>query len=150
MKMPLRAAALSALLGLATSPAFAQVARATPGQPEARTALELMPAKARLTVTTPALKDGGDIPFENTQYRSNTFPGLSLSKGPAGTRSYVLIMQDNDLLVRGAFDLQRDGLGELEVLLGVEPRLPEVRSILTLEVFDHRKAGPDADAGMMS
>ena len=66
------------------------------------TALELMPAKGKLAVTTPAFKDGGDIPFENTQYRSNTFPGLSWSKGPAGTKSYVVIMQDNDLLVRGA------------------------------------------------
>jgi para-nitrobenzyl esterase len=102
MNSSIRAVALSALLGLAATPAFAQVARATPGQPEARTALDLMPAKARLTVTTPAFKDGGDIPFENTQYRSNTFPGLSWSKGPAGARSYVLIMQDNDLLVRGA------------------------------------------------
>lgn len=89
--------------GLAlVSAAGAQVTRSTPGQPEARTALDLMPGKARLTVTTPAFKDGGDIPFENTQYRSNTFPGLSWTKGPAGTKSYVLIMQDSDLLLRGA------------------------------------------------
>jgi para-nitrobenzyl esterase len=102
MNSPIRAAAVAAVLCLAAAPALAQVSRSTPGQPEARTALDLMPAKVRLTVTTPAFKDGGDIPFENTQYRSNTFPGLSWTKGPAATKSYVLIMQDNSLLLRGA------------------------------------------------
>ena len=93
---------LAAGLAIAAGAAQAQVSRSTPGQPEARTALELMPAKAKLTVTTPAFKDGGDIPFENTQYRTNTFPGLSWTKGPRATKSYVLIMQDNSLLLRGA------------------------------------------------
>lgn len=103
MNTSIRIAAIAAVLSLAAAPAaLAQVSRSTPGQPEARTALDLMPAKDKLTVTTPAFKDGGDIPFENTQYRTNTFPGLSWTKGPKATRSYVLIMQDNDLLVRGA------------------------------------------------
>jgi para-nitrobenzyl esterase len=55
-----------------------------------------VPAKggARLSVTTPAFRDGADIPFENTQYRGNVFPGLAWSKGPAGTKSYAVIMQD--------------------------------------------------------
>jgi para-nitrobenzyl esterase len=103
MNVAIRVAAMAAVLSLAVAPvAYAQVARSTPGQPEARTAMDLMPAKARLAVTTPAFKDGGDIPFENTQYRTNTFPGLSWTKGPKATKSYVLIMQDNDLLVRSA------------------------------------------------
>jgi para-nitrobenzyl esterase len=46
-----------------------------------------------LTVTSPAFKNGGDIPLENTQYRGNIFPGLAWTPGPAGTRSYVIIMQ---------------------------------------------------------
>lgn len=97
-------AALGAgLLGLAlASPAAAQAGRAAPGQPEARTALALMPAKAKLTVTSPAFRNGGDIPFENTQYRGNTFPGLAWTEGPAGTTSYVVIMQDSTFVVRGA------------------------------------------------
>lgn len=100
---PIRAAALTAVLCLAAAPAaFAQVARSTPGQPEARTALELMPAKGRLTVTTPAFKPGEQIPFENTQYRTNTFPGLTWTAGPKGTKSYAIIMQDSSLLYRGA------------------------------------------------
>lgn len=90
------------MLGLVATMAQAQVARSTPGQPEARTAVDLLPAKGKLTVTSPAFKDGGDIPFENTQYRGNHFPGLTWTKGPAATKSYAIIMQDSSLLVRGA------------------------------------------------
>ncbi len=46
-----------------------------------------------LTVTSPSFRPGQDIPFENTQYRGNIFPGLSWSQGPDGTRSYLVIMQ---------------------------------------------------------
>ena len=58
--------------------------------------------KVKLVVTTPAWKAGGDIPFENTQYRGNLFPGLSWTAGPRGTKSYVVIMQDTDGIMRGA------------------------------------------------
>jgi para-nitrobenzyl esterase len=50
-------------------------------------------AGGKLTVTSPSFKDGADIPYENTQYRGNIFPGLNWSKGPAGTKSYVVVMQ---------------------------------------------------------
>lgn len=68
-------------------------------------AMANLPAKssAKLTVTSPAFAPGADIPYENTQYKGNTFPGLSWSAGPAGTKSYAIIMQDAD----GA---ARDGL----------------------------------------
>jgi para-nitrobenzyl esterase len=56
----------------------------------------------KLTVTSPAFSDGGDIPFENTQYRGNVFPGLEWTRGPALTKSYVVIMQDADFLVKDA------------------------------------------------
>ncbi|HEV2180480.1 MAG TPA: YbhB/YbcL family Raf kinase inhibitor-like protein, partial [Gemmatimonadaceae bacterium] len=45
---------------------------------------------------------GGDIPFENTQYKGNVFPGLSWSAGPADTKSYAIIMQDGDAMHDGA------------------------------------------------
>lgn len=66
-------------------------------------ALVNLPAKgnAKLTVSSPAFKAGGDIPFENTQYRGNVFPGLSWTAGPAGTRSYAVIMQDADAMRAG-------------------------------------------------
>jgi Raf kinase inhibitor-like YbhB/YbcL family protein len=67
-------------------------------------ALVNLPVKggAKLTVTSPAFKAGGDIPFENTQYRGNVFPGLAWTSGPTTTKSYVVIMQDGDAMVRGA------------------------------------------------
>jgi para-nitrobenzyl esterase len=106
MTTPLRAAAMAALLGLAAAPAaFAQApAPATPAPETARAAIVRFPAKggATLKVTTPAFKDGADIPFENTQYRTNTFPGLSWTKGPAGTKTYAVIMQDTEMMIRGA------------------------------------------------
>jgi len=95
--------AACALMSLALASACsAQVSRSTPGQPEARTAIDLMLAKAKLVVTTPGFKDGEQIPFEYTQYRTNTFPGLTWTEGPKGTKTYVLIMQDNSLLAHGA------------------------------------------------
>ena len=62
-----------------------------------------LPAKggAKLTVSSPAFQPGGDIPFENTQYRGNVFPGLTWSAGPAGTRSYVVVLQDTAGVVNG-------------------------------------------------
>jgi para-nitrobenzyl esterase len=70
----------------------------------AQLALTNLPAKggAKLTVTSPAFAPGGDIPFENTQYRGNAFPGLTWTAGPSGTQTYVIIMQDTDVMVRGA------------------------------------------------
>ena len=52
---------------------------------------------AALTVTSPSFASGSDIPFEYTQYRGNTFPGLRWTAGPRGTRSYVVIMQGEGL-----------------------------------------------------
>ncbi|HEV8410335.1 MAG TPA: YbhB/YbcL family Raf kinase inhibitor-like protein [Gemmatimonadaceae bacterium] len=70
----------------------------------AQLVLLTVPAKggAKLTVTTPAFTQMGDIPFENTQYKGNVFPGLSWSAGPGATKSYVVIMQDADAMMRGA------------------------------------------------
>ena len=52
-------------------------------------------------MTTPAFQNLGDIPFENTMYRGNVFPGLKWTHGPYGTRSFVVIMQDADVNFRG-------------------------------------------------
>lgn len=85
----------------------AVVAQAPPSVTEvtaATRALVTVPAKngATLTVTSPAFRDGGDIPFENTQYKGNVFPGLSWTAGPPGTKSYVIIMQDADGSMRNS------------------------------------------------
>ncbi len=70
----------------------------------AQLAMKVLPAHggATLTVTSPAFKTGGDIPFENTQYKGNVFPGLSWSAGPSATKSYAIIMQDPDAMRQGA------------------------------------------------
>jgi para-nitrobenzyl esterase len=102
MKTQLSLAALALAAGFATA-ALAQGSTSPP--PPAvevsagRLAITNLPAKggAKLTVSTPAFKDMQDIPYENTQYRGNKFPGLSWSKGPASTKSYAIIMQDTDV-----------------------------------------------------
>jgi Raf kinase inhibitor-like YbhB/YbcL family protein len=96
---------VSALLVAVASSAYAQ--NPPPPATEAGAdllALKNLPAKggAKLTLTSPAFKAGGDIPFENTQYKGNVFPGLSWSAGPAGTKVYVVIMQDGDAMRNGA------------------------------------------------
>lgn len=85
---------------MAATPVLAQ----PPAAPPRPNALVEFPAKggAKLEVKTAAWMDGGDIPWENTQYRFNTFPGLQWTPGPAGTKSYAVIMQDTDGVARGA------------------------------------------------
>jgi para-nitrobenzyl esterase len=99
--MMLRALALSMIAAATLS------AQDPPKDPEvgiAQLALTNAPAKGntKLTVTSPAFKNMGDIPFENTQYQGNKFPGLEWTAGPAGTKTYVVIMQDTDVLRNGA------------------------------------------------
>ena len=100
MKSKLGTLALAAVLGMTmTQSLLAQ--NPPPAATEnglAQLALTVVPAKgnAKLTVTSPAFAAGADIPFENTQYRGNIFPGLVWTAGPATTQSYVIIMQDTD------------------------------------------------------
>jgi para-nitrobenzyl esterase len=93
------------VLGLAFAPGLAAQAPPTATEPGAALlALATVPAKSptKLTVTSPAFVAGGDIPFENTQYKGNVFPGLSWTAGPAGTKAYAVIMQDGDGVRNGA------------------------------------------------
>jgi para-nitrobenzyl esterase len=73
---------------------FAQQPTADHGH-AAKLAMTVLQPKTntKLTVTSPAFQNGADIPYENTQYRGNIFPGLAWTSGPAGTQSYVAIMQ---------------------------------------------------------
>ncbi len=100
MRTHLLLAAVTAAGGLAA--ASSALAQALPPPAKEVSAdklvINMLPAKggAKLKVTTPAFKDGGDIPFENTLYRGNHFPGLAWSKGPKATQAYAIIMQDGD------------------------------------------------------
>jgi Raf kinase inhibitor-like YbhB/YbcL family protein len=51
----------------------------------------------RLKVLSPAFANGSDIPLKYTQYGKNVFPGLAWTGGPKGTRSYVVIMQGENM-----------------------------------------------------
>ena len=99
--LTLAAATAAALL------AGAALAEAPPPTPVAAgaayVAIGLLPARggARLKVSSPAFAEGGDVPFENTGWRGNVFPGLTWSRGPTGTRSYVALLQDADGLLGG-------------------------------------------------
>ena len=100
----LAAASAAALLAAASGAAQAEALPPTPvAAGAAYVAIGLFPARggARLTVSSPGFADGGDVPFEYTGWRANTFPGLSWSKGPPGTRSYVALLQDADGLLGG-------------------------------------------------
>ena len=104
---PSRVAVLACVLAIAPMAAHTLKAQQPPAATEIGAelkALTLLPATggAKLTVSTPAFADGGDIPFENTQYRGNVFPGLAWSAGPSGTRVYAVIMQDLDGMRNGA------------------------------------------------
>lgn len=99
------AAVLASLLAASVAaPLGAQGAPAATEPGASQLALANLPVKdgAKLAVSTPAFTAGGDIPFENTQYKGNVFPGLSWSAGPAGTKSYVIIIQDGDAMHDGA------------------------------------------------
>jgi len=91
------AAGAAVPLGAQSAPAATEL-----GAPQL--ALANLPATdhATLRVSSPAFAAGGDIPFENTQYKGNVFPGFAWSAGPDGTRSYVIIMQDGDAMRNGA------------------------------------------------
>lgn len=106
MKRYLSSAVAAALAATLTTVASAQEAPPPPAVEPGASLLALpnLPSKssAKLVVLSPAFKAGGDIPFENTQYKGNVFPGLSWTAGPPGTKSYVVVMQDGDAMVRGA------------------------------------------------
>jgi para-nitrobenzyl esterase len=104
MKRPFSLAAAVGCLALLAVPSCAQQSPSATEAGLPQLALTNLPAKSdtKLTVTSPAFTPGGDIPFENTQYKGNVFPGLAWTAGPAGTKSYVVIMQDTDAMVRGA------------------------------------------------
>jgi len=89
---------LALAVAMLAAPAIAQAPPPAEERGLPMSALVNLPAKgsAKLTVSSPAFKAGGDIPFENTQYQGNKFPGLEWSKGPAATKSYAIIMQDTD------------------------------------------------------
>jgi len=98
MKPVVSALAAAVLLGGAP----AALAQAQTDPAAAQPVIVRLPAKSAkpLMVTSPSIRNGGDIDFTYTQYRGNHFPGFRWTAGPAGTVTYALIMQDTDLVYR--------------------------------------------------
>jgi para-nitrobenzyl esterase len=109
--MNIRSIAVFGVLGLTTVPLIhAADQPAQQGRPQASSlghtpqlvTYALAPGSgAKLTVTSAAFKEGEQIPYENTQYRGNVFPGLSWTRGPVGTRSYAVVVQAANLSTPG-------------------------------------------------
>ncbi|MFT3784660.1 MAG: YbhB/YbcL family Raf kinase inhibitor-like protein [Tepidisphaeraceae bacterium] len=57
-----------------------------------------------ITVTSPAFKDGGDIPFENSDLGQKISPALKIEGVPPATRSIVIIVEDPDAPSPRPFD----------------------------------------------
>jgi para-nitrobenzyl esterase len=93
-----------AAAAMAQAPTQAPVADAPKAGPLVQLAMMALTPKSEtmMSVTSPAFASDGDIPFENTVYRANLFPGLAWTAGPKGTRTYAVIMQDPDTLHDGA------------------------------------------------
>jgi para-nitrobenzyl esterase len=105
MNARVRIIAIGTLISVALAPAaFAQQAPPASEVGASQLAILNLPGRngVTLAVTSPAFTSHGDIPFENTQYRGNIFPGLAWTAGPSGTMSYVVIVQDADAMARGA------------------------------------------------
>jgi para-nitrobenzyl esterase len=100
MKRTLLAAVVVVVLGFVAWKLY-HAAVASAGRARLAFATLASRTEVRLTVRSPAFGERGDIPFENTQYRGNIFPGLSWTAAPAGTRSYVVIVQDPDAIRNG-------------------------------------------------
>ena len=49
-----------------------------------------------LAVSSPTIPAGGPIPVVNSSYGKSVSPPLTWSRGPKGTRSYALIIEDPD------------------------------------------------------
>ena len=57
---------------------------------------ELIEAENTLKVASPAFAEDGRIPVRHSAYDENVSPEITWSKGPVGTKSYVLLMEDPD------------------------------------------------------
>jgi Raf kinase inhibitor-like YbhB/YbcL family protein len=54
------------------------------------------PAKKALTVSSPKIPSGGAIPDAYSSYGKSVSPPLAWSKGPYGTRSFAIVLEDPD------------------------------------------------------
>lgn len=104
MKLYLSIATLMGTFGFAATPIVAAGQQPATLGHAAQLVVKALPATSQtaLTVTSPSFKQSEDIPYENTQYRGNIFPGLTWTAGPAGTKAYAIVVQGESLTRPGA------------------------------------------------
>ena len=97
MKNVLKGAAVSTLIILLAGSANAQGENASGQGGPPVLAKQLAPARlgARLAVTSPAFTSGKTLDEKYTQNGANMSPPLAWGRGPAGTRSYVVLAEDS-------------------------------------------------------
>jgi Raf kinase inhibitor-like YbhB/YbcL family protein len=93
----MKALAFSLALLAGSGLAFAASAQA-PAGPQPPNAINLpdLAGKAKLTVTSNEIKDGQLIPNDNSSWGKSMSPSVMWTKGPAGTKSYAVLMEDAD------------------------------------------------------
>jgi Raf kinase inhibitor-like YbhB/YbcL family protein len=97
MKWTTSALLAFAFLGVSGALAEAQTQPAAGASGPPVLAKTLLPARGgglRLLVTSEGLTNGGDMDEKYTQNGENESPPMSWSKGPTGTRSYALLVED--------------------------------------------------------
>jgi Raf kinase inhibitor-like YbhB/YbcL family protein len=85
-------------------------------------------ASARLEVSSPAIADGAPVPQRHSDYGDGISPDLRWTDGPAGTASYVVLLEDPDAhgvwpWVHWAVYNLPPGVGHLPEGLGRDPVL---------------------------
>jgi Raf kinase inhibitor-like YbhB/YbcL family protein len=94
--------ALVAGSGLALAAAAQAPAPAAPAaQPPIVVQMAETMGKAKLKVSSADVKDGVLIPNDNSAYGKSLSPQVSWTKGPAGTKSYAVLLEDSDANARG-------------------------------------------------
>ncbi len=85
--LPLAALALAAVVaGVASASPLSALAISDPG----------LKGSKSLSVSSPKIAAGGAIPLVYSSYGQGLSPPLAWSKGPPGTRSFALILEDPD------------------------------------------------------
>ncbi len=101
----MKALALTLALVAGSSLALAAHAQApaTPPGPQPPNVIDIPETmgKAKLKVSSKEIKQDVLIPNDNSSWGASISPEVTWSKGPAGTKSYAILLEDSDAQARG-------------------------------------------------
>jgi Raf kinase inhibitor-like YbhB/YbcL family protein len=101
--MRVLAFSLALAAGSALAVAASAQAPATPPGPQPPNVVQIPETmgKGHLKVTSAEVKQDVLIPNDNSSWGASMSPQVSWSKGPAGTKSYAVLLEDSDAQARG-------------------------------------------------